>query len=706
MGRRNFLSEEEILSQLNPQQREAVLATEGPVLVIAGAGSGKTRVLTYRVAYLVGVKGVSPENILAVTFTNKAADEMKERVKTLLRGVSDLSGLWMGTFHSMCVRLMRPFAERIGYRSNFTIYDKEDQIALLKEILSDYSDQNPRLASTIISRMKNLEDYEPEDDRFHYIYETYQNSLMEQNAMDFDDLILNAIKLLRENPDIRLKYAERFIYIHVDEYQDTNRPQYHLLVLLTSVHRNLFVVGDEDQCIYSFRGADINNILGYEEDFPDCRVFKLERNYRSTKSILEAANGVIVNNTQRRGKSLWTENPEGEKILVIPTEDEREEAFQVAQKISGFLDKGYAPADIAVLYRTNAQSRAFEEVLTIQGLRYEMRGALKFYERKEVKDILAYMRLVVNPRDDVSLRRIVNVPPRGIGKRTLDRISRLADELRPDHPDICAREIISRPGLLETLDIRASILEALAGFNLLMRNLEAMGPQANADVAIQSIVEMTGYRNYLFANYPNEEAEDRWENILELVGTVEDYVKTADDISLRGFLSTVSVRTELDETGREVNAITLMTSHAAKGTEFPVVFVTGLEDGVFPHHSSKEDGSYEEERRLFYVSMTRAMKHLIITYARRRYIRRGMNLQPSPFLRELPDEVTEWANKSAEMAVKMVQEDDFLPGQKVRHSKFGRGIVMESYDGKVLVDFERAGIKTIMKEFLRLEGLL
>ena len=706
MGRRNFLSEEEILSQLNPQQREAVLATEGPVLVIAGAGSGKTRVLTYRVAYLVGVKGVSPENILAVTFTNKAADEMKERVKTLLRGVSDLSGLWMGTFHSMCVRLMRPFAERIGYRSNFTIYDKEDQIALLKEILSDYSDQNPRLASTIISRMKNLEDYEPEDDRFHYIYETYQNSLLEQNAMDFDDLILNAIKLLRENPDIRLKYAERFLYIHVDEYQDTNRPQYHLLVLLTSVHRNLFVVGDEDQCIYSFRGADINNILGYEEDFPDCRVFKLERNYRSTKSILEAANGVIVNNTQRRGKSLWTENPEGEKILVIPTEDEREEAFQVAQKISGFLDKGYAPADIAVLYRTNAQSRAFEEVLTIQGLRYEMRGALKFYERKEVKDILAYMRLVVNPRDDVSLRRIVNVPPRGIGKRTLDRISRLADELRPDHPDICAREIISRPGLLETLDIRASILEALAGFNLLMRNLEAMGPQANADVAIQSIVEMTGYRNYLFANYPNEEAEDRWENILELVGTVEDYVKTADDISLRGFLSTVSVRTELDETGREVNAITLMTSHAAKGTEFPVVFVTGLEDGVFPHHSSKEDGSYEEERRLFYVSMTRAMKHLIITYARRRYIRRGMNLQPSPFLRELPDEVTEWANKSAEMAVKMVQEDDFLPGQKVRHGKFGRGIVMESYDGKVLVDFERAGIKTIMKEFLRLEGLL
>ena len=706
MGRRNFLSEEEILSQLNPQQREAVLATEGPVLVIAGAGSGKTRVLTYRVAYLVGVKGVSPENILAVTFTNKAADEMKERVKTLLRGVSDLSGLWMGTFHSMCVRLMRPFAERIGYRSNFTIYDKEDQIALLKEILSDYSDQNPRLASTIISRMKNLEDYEPEDDRFHYIYETYQNSLMEQNAMDFDDLILNAIKLLRENPDIRLKYAERFLYIHVDEYQDTNRPQYHLLVLLTSVHRNLFVVGDEDQCIYSFRGADINNILGYEEDFPDCRVFKLERNYRSTKSILEAANGVIVNNTQRRGKSLWTENPEGEKILVIPTEDEREEAFQVAQRISGFLDKGYAPADIAVLYRTNAQSRAFEEVLTIQGLRYEMRGALKFYERKEIKDILAYMRLVVNPRDDVSLRRIVNVPPRGIGKRTLDRISRLADELRPDHPDICAREIISRPGLLETLDIRASILEALAGFNLLMRNLEAMGPQANADVAIQSIVEMTGYRNYLFANYPNEEAEDRWENILELVGTVEDYVKTADDISLRGFLSTVSVRTELDETGREVNAITLMTSHAAKGTEFPVVFVTGLEDGVFPHHSSKEDGSYEEERRLFYVSMTRAMKHLIITYARRRYIRRGMNLQPSPFLRELPDEVTEWANKSAEMAVKMVQEDDFLPGQKVRHGKFGRGIVMESYDGKVLVDFERAGIKTIMKEFLRLEGLL
>jgi DNA helicase-2/ATP-dependent DNA helicase PcrA len=706
MGNRSLLSEEDILSQLNPQQREAVLATEGPVLVIAGAGSGKTRVLTHRVAYLIGVKGVSPENILAVTFTNKAADEMKERVKALLKGVCDISGLWMGTFHSMCVRMMRPFAERIGYKPNFTIYDKEDQIALLKEILSDYPDQNPRSASAVISKMKNLEDYEPDDDRFYYIYEAYQKALREQNAMDFDDLILNAIKLLRENPDIRLKYAERFRYIHVDEYQDTNRPQYHLLVLLSSVHRNLFVVGDEDQCIYSFRGANINNILGYEEDFPDCRIFKLERNYRSTKRILEAANGVIVNNTQRRGKVLWTENPEGEKVLIIPTEDEREEALRVAQKISEFLSMGFAPSDIAVLYRTNAQSRAFEEALTLLGLRYEMRGALKFYERKEVKDILAYMRLVVNPKDDVSLRRIINVPPRGIGKRTLDSIARLVEELRTEHPELSSREIISRPGLLESLGIRSSILEALAEFDALMKKLEAMGPQANADVAIQSVVELTGYRDYLFSNYPKDEAEDRWENVLELVGTVEDYVKTADDISLRGFLSTVSVRTELDEAGREANAITLMTSHAAKGTEFPVVFVTGLEDGVFPHHSSKEDGSYEEERRLFYVSMTRAMKYLILTYARRRYIRRGMNLQPSPFLRELPDEVTEWANKSAEMALKMIREDEFLPGQKVRHPKFGRGIVLESYDGKVLVDFERAGIKTIMKEFLRLESLM
>jgi DNA helicase-2/ATP-dependent DNA helicase PcrA len=706
MGNRSLLSEEDILCQLNPQQREAVLATEGPVLVIAGAGSGKTRVLTHRVAYLIGVKGVSPENILAVTFTNKAADEMKERVKALLKGVCDISGLWMGTFHSMCVRMMRPFAERIGYKPNFTIYDKEDQIALLKEILSDYPDQNPRSASAVISKMKNLEDYEPDDDRFYYIYEAYQKALREQNAMDFDDLILNAIKLLRENPDIRLKYAERFRYIHVDEYQDTNRPQYHLLVLLSSVHRNLFVVGDEDQCIYSFRGANINNILGYEEDFPDCRIFKLERNYRSTKRILEAANGVIVNNTQRRGKVLWTENPEGEKVLIIPTEDEREEALRVAQKISEFLSMGFAPSDIAVLYRTNAQSRAFEEALTLLGLRYEMRGALKFYERKEVKDILAYMRLVVNPKDDVSLRRIINVPPRGIGKRTLDSIARLVEELRPEHPEVSSREIISRPGLLESLGIRSSILEALAEFDALMKKLEAMGPQANADVAIQSVVELTGYRDYLFSNYPKDEAEDRWENVLELVGTVEDYVKTADDISLRGFLSTVSVRTELDEAGREANAITLMTSHAAKGTEFPVVFVTGLEDGVFPHHSSKEDGSYEEERRLFYVSMTRAMKYLILTYARRRYIRRGMNLQPSPFLRELPDEVTEWANKSAEMALKMIREDEFLPGQKVRHPKFGRGIVLESYDGKVLVDFERAGIKTIMKEFLRLESLM
>ncbi|MEO0141499.1 MAG: UvrD-helicase domain-containing protein [candidate division WOR-3 bacterium] len=705
MGTQRLISEEDILSQLNPQQREAVLATEGPVLVIAGAGSGKTRVLTYRIAYLVGVKGVPPENILAVTFTNKAADEMKERVKNLLRGVAELSGLWVGTFHSMCVRMMRPFAERIGYKPNFTIYDKEDQIALLKEILSDYSDQNPRTASSVISKMKNLEGYEPEDDRFYYIYQAYQNALLEQNAMDFDDLILNAIKLLRENPDVRLKYAERFRYIHVDEYQDTNRPQYHLLVLLSSVHRNLFVVGDEDQCIYSFRGANINNILGYEEDFPDCRVFKLERNYRSTKKILAAANAVIVNNTQRRGKTLWTENPPGANVLVIPAEDERDEALRVAEKIREFLEEGFTLSDIAVLYRTNAQSRAFEEVLSLQGLRYEMRGALKFYERKEVKDILAYMRLIVNPRDDVSLRRIINVPQRGIGKRTMDRIAKLVEELRPEHPDICTREVISRPRLLETLDIKPYILVSLSNFNSLMTELEALGPDAGADVVIKSIVEKTGYREHLFTNYPTDEAEERWENVLELMGTVEDYVKSADDISLKGFLSTVSVRTELDETGSQANAVTLMTSHAAKGTEFPIVFVTGLEDGIFPHHSSKEDGSYEEERRLFYVSMTRAMKHLVITYARRRYIRRGMNLQPSPFLRELPEEVTEWANKNAEMAVRMVKEEDFYPGQRVRHSKFGRGIVLESYDGKILVDFGGAGIRTIVKDFLRLEGL-
>ncbi len=697
---RYLIEPEQILEGLNPQQREAVLATEGPVLVVAGAGSGKTRVLTHRIAYLIGVMGVPPDRILAVTFTNKAADEMKERVHKLLEGVADLSGMWIGTFHSACVRMLRPHAERIGYKPNFVIYDQDDQRALLKEILEGLP-FDPRYASSVISKMKNIEGYEPEDDRFYYVFDEYQRALQEANAMDFDDLILNAIRLLRENPDIKRKYAEKFLYIHVDEYQDTNRPQYYLLVELSSVHRNVFVVGDEDQSIYSFRGADIHNILRFEEDFPDARVIKLEQNYRSTKKILKAANAVISRNTQRRGKVLWTAKPEGEKVLVMAAEDEREEARKVVAKINELLDQGYSFSDIAVLYRTNAQSRAFEEAMRAAGIPYLLRGAQSFYERKEIKDILAYLRLIVNPNDEVSLRRVINVPPRRIGPKTIEKLTEVAKQ-----KGISVRDVLRDQALLRSLGFREDTLSGLLEFNSLLEELEAPGPEANALYALRLTLEKTGYFEYLKEAYDQTEAEARAENLRELLGTAEEHVKESPDKSLRAYLHTISLRTELDEEGKSGNAVTLMTVHAAKGLEYPVVFVTGLEDGVFPHFSSKEGTLLEEERRLFYVAMTRAKERLFISHARRRYIRRGMMLQPSPFLGELPEEAVVWENPEARLAIEMNPSEELKPGVVVRHPKFGRGTVLEAYDGKVVVDFGSRGVKTLLSKFVQIEPLL
>ena len=695
-----MMDPDKLLGDLNPQQREAVLATEGPVLVVAGAGSGKTRVLTYRIAYLIGVMGVPPERILAVTFTNKAADEMRERIYRLLEGVADLSGMWIGTFHSACVRMLRPHAERIGYKPNFVIYDQEDQRALLKEILEGLP-FDPRYASSVISKMKNVEGYEPEDDRFYYVFDEYQRALREANAMDFDDLILNAIRLLRENPDVKRKYAERFLYIHVDEYQDTNRPQYHLLVELSSVHRNVFVVGDEDQSIYSFRGADIQNILRFEEDFPDAKVIKLEQNYRSTKKILQAANAVISRNTQRRGKVLWTAKPEGERVLVMAAEDEREEARKVVSKIEELKEEGYSYRDIAVLYRTNAQSRAFEEAMRASGVPYLLRGAQSFYERKEVKDILAYLRLIVNPNDEVSLKRVINVPPRRVGPKTVAKLAEVAAQR-----EVPLREVLRDEALLRRLGFREDTLAGLLEFNGLLGELEAMGPEANALYAMRQTIEKVKYMEYLEEAYEPAEAEARAENLRELLGTAEEHVKESPDKSLRAYLHSVSLRTELDEEGRPGNAVTLMTVHAAKGLEYPVVFVTGLEDGVFPHHSSKEGDLLEEERRLFYVAMTRAKERLFITHARRRYIRRGMMLQPSPFLGELPEEAVVWESPEAKLALQMGPGEDLKPGVVVRHPKFGRGTVLEAYDGKVVVDFGAQGVRTLLSKFVQIEPLL
>jgi len=686
------ISEERILSGLNDEQRKAVTTTEGPVLVIAGAGSGKTRVLTHRIAYLIGVKGVFPARILAVTFTNKAANEMKERIISLLS--EEPRDLWMGTFHSICVRILRKHADKIGYSRNFVIYDRGDQESLVKQIARDFRDLAERPGSLVnrISRMKTGLSQEL-DERILRIYERYQQELKRCDAMDFDDLLLKVLELFESHREVRDFYAERFKYIHVDEYQDTNRIQYMLLRHLASHHRNLFVVGDDDQSIYAFRGADIRNILEFERDFPGATVIRLEKNYRSTRKILQAASTLISHNIHRKGKTLWTDNPEGEKIPIYETWDEREEAERVADLI---YSSSKPPSDFLVLYRTNAQSRALEEALRKYGLPYTIVGGIKFYERKEIKDLLAYLRVILNPRDDVSLTRIINVPPRGIGKTSLERFQELASRNGLSLYE-AFRYSAEIPGLRKTT--RSKLEEFLA---LIDEFREKLG-ELDAYEILSEVINRTDYMDYISSTGQRWEVESRLENIQELLGSVAEFVSENEDGSLAAYLNSVSLKTEIDD-WNPGGAVTLMTVHNAKGLEFPVVIITGLEETVFPHFNSL--GSHEEieeERRLLHVAITRAKEKVYMTFTRRRFMRRERDLRPSRFLKELPQEAVEWmAGKPEE---KVPQDDEIKRGDLVFHQIFGKGEVLKVYDGKAKVRFRSVGVKTLVLEYAKLVKL-
>jgi DNA helicase-2/ATP-dependent DNA helicase PcrA len=632
-------TESPLVAELNKAQREAVLHVNGPLLVLAGAGSGKTRVIAHRIAYLILERGVQPDRLLAVTFTNKASAEMRDRVHALL-GLQGF-GSWIGTFHALCLRMLRRDGERIGLEPGFNVYDTDDQLALIKRILRERGDEeerrSPRSLLSRISRAKNSlerpEDIEkrafsPQQRQLTEIYRDYQRLIRQANAVDFDDLLLRSLDLLKENDDIAEAYASRCEHLLVDEYQDTNRPQYLLIRALSRIHDNVCVVGDEDQSIYRFRGAEIRNILDFEKDHPGTRTIRLERNYRSTATIIDAAGAVIARNLQRKGKTLWTDNPKGEPIELFRAPDDRLEAIWVGQRIRA-LESDYPLEQMAVLYRTNAQSRQFEEVFRSERLPHQIVGSVRFYERKEIKDLLAYLRLAVNPADDVAFRRVVNTPPRGIGATTLKTIEAVSREYGVTLLDAAARtleggSLSSRPaaGLRDFLEILVELTRRVASD-------EVTG-------LIEHIVERVHFESYLQKMFPGQ-GRDRMDNVRSLVSATVEYIEESDETSLRGFLDRLALVADADEVGARPG-VTLMTIHCAKGLEYPVVFLAGLEENLFPHAMSTQDPQdLEEERRLCYVAMTRAKERLILSHSRYRRTQ-GVQLvaRPSRFLDEVP----------------------------------------------------------------------
>ncbi|OGG51230.1 MAG: hypothetical protein A3F84_17920 [Candidatus Handelsmanbacteria bacterium RIFCSPLOWO2_12_FULL_64_10] len=635
-----------ILDGLNPAQREAVETVEGPVLILAGAGSGKTRALTHRIAYLIEVKGVNPASVLALTFTNKAAGEMKERVERLLGRSS--RGMWVGTFHAICARILRMEAERIGFDRNFAIYDSDDQLTLVRRAIADLevSDRQypPARVRGRISRAKNGMVGPAEfarsagnvyEQTVARVYQHYQRELRRNNALDFDDLIVEPVHLFQEHPDALALYRERFRYVLIDEYQDTNRPQYLLTKLIADGRRNLCCVGDDDQSIYRFRGADLRNILDFERDYPEAKVVRLEQNYRSTQTILDAGNAVISHNKGRKGKTLWTERAGGEKVVLFRCADEREEARAILDVVRG-MRRGRTLRDFALLYRTNAQSRALEDEFRRAGIPYVIVGGLRFYERKEIKDILAYLRVVANPRDGVSLRRVANVPRRGIGEQSLAKVEDFAfgERITP----------LGAMGRAEEIEgLGAKVKGAMKRFHALILGLAEEKEQAPVHRMAEAVVTQTGYLEAVREEEGAVEAETRIENVRELLSAMEEFSERAEDPSLDAFLREVSLISDVDQWDSRADAVTLMTLHSAKGLEFPAVFIAGLEDGLFPISRMAEDPEdLEEERRLFYVGITRAKERLFLSYAmgRRRYGSSGESY-PSRFLGEVPEHLIE-----------------------------------------------------------------
>ena len=702
-----------ILDALNPEQRRAAEAEGGPLLILAGAGSGKTRVLTHRIAFLIKEVGVPPWRILAATFTNKAAGEMRERIEQLVGPAA--AELWIGTFHSICARILRHQAEGFGLDPNFSIYDEDDRRATIRRVLDahqiDERELAPRAVISQISRAKNamldpLEFAHQANEHQRQIaelYADYERELRRNQALDFDDLLIEVVRQFKLHPDILQIYQERFEHLLVDEYQDTNRPQYLLCRQLAAHHRNICVVGDDDQSIYQFRGADIRNILDFERDYPDARSVRLEQNYRSTGRILAAANAVISHNQGRKGKELWTNGPEGDPVAVVECDSDRREARHVVDAIRRYDRLGrYGLGDAAVLYRTNAQSRPFEEELQRAGLPYVIVGGIRFYDRREIRDVLSYLRLLVNPADDIALRRIVNTPRRGIGDTSLDRLQAFA-QAKGWSLSTALAHLDDVPGL----NSRAQ--KSIAAFAALIGELMAATKALSLPELGFAVVEKSGYRAMLAAeNTP--EAEARLQNLDQLLAEMTEYADANPDSTLATYLEEKSLLTSADESDDDGNAITLMTLHSAKGLEFPLVFVCGLEENLFPTARAGDDPqAIEEERRLCYVGITRAQEQLSLTYALRRYAYGSLlSTEPSRFLSEIPAELTaqsyeldhgvarsrqrvdppprkkapqdvhyEWDAEQSPGFGELVAQDDFLAvGQWVRHPQWGRGQIV------------------------------
>jgi DNA helicase-2/ATP-dependent DNA helicase PcrA len=709
---------QDYLADLNPAQREAVLTTEGPLLVIAGAGSGKTRVLTYRVAHLISACGVQPNEILAITFTNKAAGEMRDRLEGLLGTVA--RAIWILTFHAACGRILRREAARLGYKSNFSIYDQADQVRLTKQCLEDLDRDPkrfvPRGIHAQISNAKNQligpDDYLSRVESFYDqtvadVYRLYQKRLHDSNALDFDDMLMLTVEVLERFPEALERWQKAFRYVLVDEYQDTNHAQYRLLQLLAGRHRNLMVVGDPDQSIYAFRGADIRNILEFERDFPETRTIPLEQNYRSTNTILSAANAVIANNRERKEKNLWSELGEGLPVHAIEVEDEHAEARFVAAEIAALVEEGYSADEVAVFYRTNAQSRVLEDVLVRQGIAYQVIGGPRFYERAEIKDLVAYLQVLDNPFDAAALLRIANRPRRGIGDATLNRLRAYAD----GH-GMSLFESLAYP---EEAGIGAAPLKNVSTLRTLLISLQAAAQDLPVPDLIEAVLERSGYAEALEAERTIE-AQGRLENMHELVGVGREYLQQGQEPSLSGFLQEISLYSDQDSIRGEQSLVTLMTIHNAKGLEFKAVFVIGMEEGIFPHVRSIEEQGVEEERRLAYVGMTRAEERLVLTHATSRSLwgSRTFNL-PSRFLDELPEEgvVVErlrpasWSGYGARDVTPRADVPALATGDSVRHGTLGEGVVVRvEAGGVVTVRFADDGAeRRLMLEYAPLEKI-
>ena len=741
----------DIIEKLNPAQREAVENTEGPVLILAGAGSGKTRVLTTRIGYLMENKGVKAENILAITFTNKAANEMRERVEETLEGI-DTKEMWITTFHSCCVRILRKSINKIGYNRSFVIYDSPDQITLIKDCMRelDISDKafDPKYVLSCISNAKDklyspktymkLNEGDISKTKVGEIYALYQDRLKRNSALDFDDLIMKTVELFKECPEILDFYRNKFRYIMVDEYQDTSKAQYELIKLLAKQHQNICVVGDDDQSIYGWRGADIRNILEFERDYDDVKIVKLEQNYRSTQVILDAANHVISNNTERKRKKLWSEKKEGQLIKIQLAENEMEEGDFISNTINfmkKYEDREYK--DFAVLYRANAQARSVEDALNRAGIPYNIYGGIKFYERKEIKDIIAYLRVIQNPQDDISLKRIINVPRRGIGLRTIEKIE--------DRASLKEESIYSvLIDIEDNSDISRKARASISEFVDLMSTLRSFTDVYTVSQIIEKVLDVTGYKDELLKE-KNNEGEDRIENLEELISVALEFESTSDDKSLEAFLTGVALNAEPSDEEESEDRVSLMTIHSSKGLEFPVVFLAGMEERIFPIAraiQSMRDSDIEEERRLCYVGITRAKEELFLTLTKKRTLYGRTNTSvASRFLEELPNECIERLNKEQKevsfskanynildkytqkynmnnmnkmQAAKKVNAtikntsnesniDDLKLGAKVHHPKFGLGTVVALKGPDVTIAFDNQGIKTINKEYTTLD---